>query len=238
VNNQNMVRIRDSAVTWPIKKFLRRFGLAIHPFSGTLDGQLVKVIEKYKIENFVDIGAHEGEWSRRLKRIDVPMRLFAIEPSSKCCELLQKSGNYEITLNFALGQEIGKGKLYAAGSVFASLREDLKSKRQTFDVVEINTLDNVARRLIRIDWTKTMLKIDVQGGEIDVLKGATKILGDVAVILIECGLNPRYKDGSKLTEVSKFLEKFGFSIAAISTDRFSIDGTEDCDVIFVRSTSR
>lgn len=228
-----MVKLRDSKFTWPIQKFLRSLGLAVHPLAGTLDGQLIKIIDKYEIENFVDIGAHEGEWAKRLDRLGLELKLFAIEPSSQCFNNIIKANRYRAALQVALSSRKGTSRLWETGSVFASLKKDLKTQNNSSEEVELDTLDAVSKNLPEIDWARSILKIDVQGSELDVLIGAKVILKKVPVILIECGLNPRYKGASTLSEISNFLALRGFEVAAIATDRFNVEGTEDCDAIFV-----
>lgn len=56
------------------------------------------------------------------------------------------------------------------------------------------------------------LKIDVQGGELDVLKGAQRLLDNVIVIHCEVEFAPVYQDQPLFAEVDTFLRSLGFEL--------------------------
>lgn len=59
------------------------------------------------------------------------------------------------------------------------------------------------------------LKIDVQGGELDVLKGAQRLLENVIVIHCEMEFAPVYQDQPLFAEVDTFLRSIGFELIDI-----------------------
>lgn len=56
----------------------------------------------------------------------------------------------------------------------------------------------------------TLLKIDVQGYELQVLEGFGDYLKDFSEIVVECSSPPLYRGGSDATEVEEFLGRHGF----------------------------
>lgn len=56
------------------------------------------------------------------------------------------------------------------------------------------------------------LKIDVQGGELDVLKGATSVLGDTLAIYAEIEFVDIYRNQPRFCEVNAYLEERGFEL--------------------------
>lgn len=56
------------------------------------------------------------------------------------------------------------------------------------------------------------LKIDVQGGELDVLKGATSVLGDTLAIYAEVEFVEVYRSQPRFCEVNAYLEERGFEL--------------------------
>jgi hypothetical protein len=77
------------------------------------------------------------------------------------------------------------------------------------------TLDGLARHLIGPD-DKAFLKIDVQGSELDVLKGATEILDQVEIVQTELSLLPLYDGGPLLDSVVRYLDERRFALLGLA----------------------
>jgi len=60
-----------------------------------------------------------------------------------------------------------------------------------------------------------MLKIDTQGYEREVLKGATGLLGRVASIQVEISLVPLYAGAPTLTEMVSYIEGLGYELFSL-----------------------
>jgi hypothetical protein len=63
------------------------------------------------------------------------------------------------------------------------------------------------------DSHRALLKIDVQGFELAVLKGATKALEHCAYVYCECSEVPLYVGQALFGEIRQFLEGFGFRVS-------------------------
>jgi FkbM family methyltransferase len=71
-----------------------------------------------------------------------------------------------------------------------------------------------------------LLKIDIQGGELDVLKGYAEGLRSVPVLLLECWLTRGYGPHTPLlTEVAMWLQPFGFYLYDTGYTYRDTDGT-------------
>jgi FkbM family methyltransferase len=140
----------------------------------------------------VDIGAHRGFHTLRLsKKVGSKGRVVAIEPSGRDVARLK----LHLKINFcrnvevmecALGEQEGSADLYTvpANSVLNSLRPpdtELPSSRAE---VRVRRLDDVlsGMRIGGVDF----IKMDVEGGELAVLKGAEHLLERVARPVILC----------------------------------------------------
>lgn len=145
----------------------------------------------------VDVGAHNGEYATAARSaFGDRMTLHCFEPSPETFTTLQaRVGAHPRTTchRLALGDEPGVASLFsqAASSAFTSLHAETFSlagqEISRVDEVEVQTLDNLAAplRLDRID----LLKVDVEGHELAVLKGARRLLeaGSVAAVQFEFG---------------------------------------------------
>ena len=57
-----------------------------------------------------------------------------------------------------------------------------------------------------------MLKLDVQGYELEALKGGVTILKHIDYIIIEANLEQLYQDQPSFTELNKYLNDVGFEL--------------------------
>ncbi|MDP2120199.1 MAG: FkbM family methyltransferase [Hoeflea sp.] len=143
-----------------------------------------------------DVGGNVGEWTLAAKRTWPSARVHVFEPSASHLETLRPAlaSLEHVTVNpVALGAEAGQATLYKDADItgLASMtKRDLAHVGLSMDLseaIEVDTLDAYCARhgITSID----MLKIDVEGHELDVLKGAAAMLDQrsVAVVQFEFG---------------------------------------------------
>ena len=86
---------------------------------------------------------------------------------------------------------------------FEATRED--------KIIEIDTLDNL---IVDSKYLAPYgLKIDVEGYEIEVLKGAEKVLDETVFIILEHPLCKRYQEQHRPSEIIKLLSIKGLSFS-------------------------
>ena len=136
---------------------------------------------------FVDVGANIGLMSIFASQcVGNPGKILAFEAHPETNQLLQENialnhvKNIE-NFNFALGNEAGKATIYDNWNVNrggSSLV--IHSENSTGFEVDVKTLDEV----IQNDFQPKMIKVDVEGFEFQVLKGATNTIKNCKPILI------------------------------------------------------
>jgi FkbM family methyltransferase len=78
-----------------------------------------------------------------------------------------------------------------------------------------------------VDGPVDLLEIDVQGAELDVLRGAKRTLGDTLVVHAEAALHPLYRDQPLLADVLAFLRDAGFDLFDLPRlERYRYAGTD------------
>jgi|TARA_R110001592_G_scaffold129128_1_gene341436 FkbM family methyltransferase len=153
-----------------------------------------------KFNLILDIGAWCGTWSMAMQKYANEM--YCYEPNRTHFECLIKNlesyDNVKL-FNHAVGNQDGKIKLTE------------ESATQNTRVV-LETGDTVICKIDSMDTAGAdMLKIDVEGLEMEVLKGAGKILDGVECIMIELNNNSK-KYGSSNSSIEKYLKELGFEI--------------------------
>lgn len=132
-----------------------------------------------------DIGANCGDWTRGIWQAIGRGQYFAYEPQEACLRSLEDAAVPKLAIvQKAVSDQPGQMNLYSdhAGSGLASLYERsetyLDAQTQA-EVVPVTTIDDEfeAHGLDRIDF----MKIDVEGAELRVLRGAGRCLSAKAI---------------------------------------------------------
>jgi FkbM family methyltransferase len=169
----------------------------------------------------VDIGAHIGLYTIiSSKRIGVNGKVVAIEAHPSNFEMLNSNIklnqlNNVIPLNYAVYSKETKVKLYLPSgesgfTKYNTIMPNWINTREKFVEVNANTLDYLLQlneiRQEEVNW----IKIDVEGAEFEVLKGATNVLSkskDIAILMELHGPPHIYRP-----KVEEFLRSYNFKI--------------------------
>ena len=140
---------------------------------------------------------------------------------AKLSETAKKyGGRWIVAPRMALSAAEGKAKFnIAANSVSSSLKapsggliaEGIYFNDQSQIDVDLKSLD-VALAEQPFERGKTFLKLDVQGGELDVLKGSKATLPKISGILSEMSAVALYDDQGSYLEVDALIRKSGFEL--------------------------
>jgi FkbM family methyltransferase len=141
-----------------------------------------------------DVGANVGEFTLEILEAfrGKQIKLFAFEPSSKAGEQLKKRINNSTHVQVvpkALSDHDGEAELFFPdeGSALASLyQRDLSHVNRVFgkkELVKITSVDRFCEEN-RIEYIH-LLKIDVEGHELGVLRGASQMIARNAIEVIQ-----------------------------------------------------
>jgi len=161
----------------------------------------------------LDIGAYVGMFTVKASRmVGEEGRVIAIEPSPENYELLRYNcrGLSHITLvKKAIMSRNGMGKLYYSKSAAAN---SLVTKWKKYAEVETITLDDLMGELGigRVDF----IKLDAEGAELDVLKGAQNTLSKGTRLAI-AAYHTAPNGETEIGQVSKALTQMGYKVMRI-----------------------
>jgi len=153
----------------------------------------------------VDVGANVGQFATAVKLLCPASRVISFEPDPTVFSLLQENIGHLPNVRaycFALGSSTTRLPLYRHElSVMSSLVFE-GGGREPKGVIDVDVvrLDDVIATGEIID----ILKVDVEGFELDVLKGSIEVLRRTRYLLLELGLG-REDDGRNL-EVLSFVK--------------------------------
>jgi FkbM family methyltransferase len=153
-----------------------------------------------RIEVF-DVGANVGNWAAECLEFFPAAQITCLEPVPATFQSLR-----DRFANDRRVKVIGAGASDSPGTAEmivdeSSERSSLHEYSRTQDALDIKFTGRTSVDLIRLDSLlldreakARLLKIDVQGHEAAAMSGATAILPEVDVLILECSFNVEYKD--------------------------------------------
>jgi FkbM family methyltransferase len=187
---------------------------------------LLKLLDKNI--NLIDIGSNYGSYIDFVEENFLIKKCFIFEPSKKNFEKLKtkyKGPNY-IIKPYASSNKKGKKMFYEYEvSSMSSLHQDYKLYK-SFNNIKKKYLVNVVKLDDIIQMKKIDLcKIDVQGEELNTLKGMKKILSKKIIKLIKIELNfePLYVKNKTDDWISiiNFFHKYKYKLIGVTKIKYN-----------------
>ena len=213
-----VARVRDVA-----RRLLHGAGLDVVRYDErhSADLRRRRILQDRHIDVVVDVGANDGPYAIALRRAGFAGRIVSFEPGSsafaRLAERAAADENWDV-YRLAIGSGRGSATLNVTGNSSSSsllaLRqlhvgaEPASSVVATEDV-DVAALDELA--IVR-DGERALLKLDVQGYELEALWGADTMLGSVQAVEAELSLVALYDGAPLLPELVSHLLDRGFRL--------------------------
>jgi FkbM family methyltransferase len=178
-------------------------------------------LQEMGIRTVLDVGANVGKFTNLISDILTDVNIYSFEPLAECFDELTKNTKHLENVkcfNYALGEEQSEITIYhnefSPSSSILKMKElhrDIypSTANSVEEIVQIKDMDSLNDK---INWIpKTLMKIDVQGFEINVLKGATSSLNNIDVLIIETLFVELYENQTQFDDIYSFLVKRNFS---------------------------
>ena len=217
---------RDAA-----KSFARSLGLELRRFApvSSYAAQLRAMLSWHRVDLIFDVGANAGHFGRELRRqVGFTGRIVSFEPMRAAHERLsakaRKDPLWDVAPRAAIGAQEGTVTMnIARNSVSSSVLPMLEiharaapgSRYTDTETVRLAALDALTPGYFRQE-SIAFLKVDTQGYESEVLKGATRTLARVVGVQLELSLIPLYAGQLLMPELLEFMRDTGFDLWAIT----------------------
>lgn len=169
----------------------------------------------------VDIGVRWG-FQEHWKRLGSLVQLIGMDADEQEVQSLNNANKGDEFIPKVLGAENGYSEMYitqdpACSSLYPPDEKLIRNRPSMYvtslvstEKVMITTFDRWAqtKHIPKIDF----MKLDVQGAELDVLKGSESTLQTVRMLEVEVQFNPLYQGVPLFGDVDGFLRKRGFSL--------------------------
>lgn len=214
-----------------------------HGVLPTLEHQAV--LRALRPDLVVDVGANRGQFSLDVLRTLPDVRVLAFEPlvpeADVYRSILGSRQNYQLH-EVALGAEAGFVEFHvSAARDSSSLLPIGRRQSELFpgtaevdtERVTVRTLDDYIEDIERS--SRALLKLDVQGGELEVLRGGLKALGCFRWVYVEMSFVELYEGQPLADEVAEFLRAHSFGLAGVGRPSISGGLSVQVDALFAHA---
>lgn len=212
------------------KKLVRRLGFDIRRYSPSTSeaAQLLRMLSAHRVNLVFDVGANAGQYGHHLREAGYNGQIVSFEPVLAAWEELRKQSrndsSWTVAPRVAVGDDDGEVEINVSANSFSSsilgmldahsnAAPDSQFVRK--EVTPLCRLDTVASRYLKAD-SVVFLKVDTQGYEDRVLRGAQNLLGSIVGLQLELSLVPLYEGQRLFEDLFKQLRDLDFSLWAMS----------------------
>ena len=198
----------------------------------------------------IDVGANKGQFAQLLRSVGYKGVIHSIEPGSiaygKLVNNSQHDGKWHAH-KYAFGAENKKVSLSVCemdrlstlykfndyGHQFSGAGAKI-TKEEQVDMVVLD--DFLSDQAIDLQKSRCLLKLDTQGHDLEVLKGASSSLAHIKSIQTELAFKSIYENVPSYSEVMVFCEQNGFAVSGmypVNRDQSTLEMIE-MDCVFVK----
>lgn len=189
--------------------------------------------------NIIDVGAMGGidpTLSYFIGKGNV--KAYGFEPAPKNFEVLKNTHNITY-FPYAVGDITGEVEFYAFSGVGSlSRREDREERfNEVYDniKVKIDTLDNL--RDTKVIPSIDILKIDVEGHEMDVLNGGVKHIAD-ETLCVKAEFSFDDESGNSFDKINRYMVSNNFILFDFAVAKNHVNALYGGDVLFLKDVSK
>lgn len=202
-------------------------------------------LRRFRFETVVDVGANQGQFSLVARRLWPDAKIIAFEPLPVPAATYKRlfASDPRVQLHeLALGDRNESSAIHISSQIDSSSLLPITEAQTSFfpgtgeaeqGLVQQRCMDQV---LACDDLTgNSLLKLDVQGFELRVLRGAAPMLSSFSAIYAECSFVELYAGQALAAEVIAWLDNQGFALRAIYNVSYAADGAAiQADFLFLR----
>ena len=206
-----------------------------------------RLLSSRGITRVLDVGANVGGYGAQLRRLGFGGTIVSFEPlPGPFAELERRTASdprWDCRRQ-ALGSSDGTAEIHVAGNVASSslleineraLRSAPQAAYVGTESIEVARLDSIWPQLVD-EVDRVYLKLDVQGFELEALKGAEASMPKIACVQAELSFVPMYESAPTYLELISYLGSLGFRLAGLEEGHDDVRTGEmlQADGIFIR----
>jgi FkbM family methyltransferase len=226
------------------------FGIDVRRFPGCApEHRIAQLLSRFRVDLVLDVGANRGQYAAMLRRFGYRGRIVSFEPLRGPFEVLRRRVATDALWSafpYALGDEDGtvtinvSGNEAASSSVLPMLPRHLEACPESAYVGRQEATQHRLETLwpqVTRSGDRVFLKLDVQGYEEAVLRGAGSHIHNCVGLQTEVSCVPLYEGGLQLAQALELAQRrYGLTLMGV-VPGFTDRGTGQmlqCDAVFFR----
>lgn len=191
------------------------------------------IIGALPLATVVDVGANVGQFSLLVRALHPDAQIVAFEPLPDAAERYRQvfqNDTKTVLHEAAISPERGTATMHISASADSSSLLPISDRQSELfpGTEEVGTTDVEVGPLdafVTPDQVgaPAMLKIDVQGFELEVLRGSAALLPAFSYVYVEASFEALYEDQALFDDVAAFLKQQGF----VEAGRYNVAHTAD-----------
>lgn len=185
---------------------------------------MARLLSRTAVEVMIDGGAYHGEVAKQLADRFPSATVYAFEPHQESFNVLSAVGNLTERIEpcrLALSSTNMMRQLFCNAAGYTNALSRPSELCVEFFPVEARGIGEQSVETVALDdWTHMrkidkvdVIKLDVQGHELEALRGAQRLLeSSVRLVYTEVEFVRLYEDSCMFAEIDRFLAEFGFSL--------------------------
>lgn len=233
-------------------RFLRLFGYQIKSVQQLPNENLLGISQRYNIRTILDAGANEGQFALWSRKFFPKASIYSFEPvesTFKKLQLIAKDSHQWDVFQVALSDTCEDRQIFhhinhpSSSSLHESTAEELtlfpETQEKSLEHVSCITLDHWLNKFNSLIKEDILLKLDVQGHETCVLKGAKNVLEMTSVVITEVIVGSLYAEQARFVDIVHLLSEAGFHFQGVLEHGFDEKAAIiSLDAVFVKDSNR
>lgn len=196
--------------------------------------RIVQLVERHGAEAVIDIGANVGQYAQSLRAAGLALPIVSVEPGSRAHAELSAAASddplWTVAPRMALGETAGTATLNTnARSDMNSLKPIAAETLEAFpkatpdaaEEVRVERLDAILDTLVDPSAARLFVKLDTQGFEAEVIRGAAGALDRIVAMQLELSLVPLYQGEATYLAILNELDRLGYALHFTTPGYFS-----------------
>jgi FkbM family methyltransferase len=233
-------------------RFLRLFGYQIKSVQHLPNENLLGISQRYNIRTILDAGANEGQFALWSRKFFPEASIYSFEPVESTFKRLNRIAKEKPrwdVFQVALSDTCRDRQIFhhINHPSSSSLHESTAVELDLFPETKEKILENVS--CVTLDhWLNSsnihlkediLLKLDVQGHETCVLKGAKNVLAMTSVVITEVIVGSLYAEQARFVDIVHLLSEAGFHFQGVLEHGFDERAAIiSLDAVFVKDSNK
>ncbi len=229
---------------WLVKKLIKgastrsKRKILNYALSTEIEDHLFYKIKRHGFcpDSVIDVGAYQGEWTRKIKAIFPSSNVLMVDALAKERDLRKVQDDLP-GVSFCiqlLGAKTGLEKTFYECETGSSYYKENSHAKKVETIRITKSLDDVLTEERVSLGSSSLLKIDAQGAELDILEGAKTSLPFFNFIYLEVPIVQYNIDAPDFEAYIRYLSKIGYCVFDVATHHLHQDLLLQVDILFAQ----